>query len=316
MMKTILQGIGVVSTLVASIFGLMYILKGDIMISLVVSLVLVVIEFFLIEKFIKSKEEITKNRFSTLSVLLWSFYIILAIPLSIFLLHALNVEIYAKPNVQSVANKKIDDLSKMVSAFNTAKESSYQSFSVALSNELTKYAYDKSSAGKTILTGLPYKMSDEELSNLNRENIDQTVNSSIDARKMKLAPVMDSVEKRNKNFLKSYKKVFDNWAYFQINYAFYELDNLLKKNKDALLNGYKRNVVFPGAVEFDYSYTQEETNLDKPLALFSAYKPYMLFLAVLFFHFLILLPYFLTNTVGRYATPNPKGPKTGGGIEI
>jgi hypothetical protein len=127
-----------------------------------------VIEFFLIEKFIKSKEEITKNRFSTLSVLLWSIYLILAIPISVFLLHALTVEIYAKPNVQSVANKKIDDLTKMVSAFNTAKEASFQSFSVDLTNKLTQYAYDKKSVLKDTLKEQPYKMSDEELGNLNK----------------------------------------------------------------------------------------------------------------------------------------------------
>ena len=131
-MKTILQGIGVVFTLLASFLGLMYILKGDVIFSSIVSLVLVVIEFFLIEKFIKSKEEITKNRFSTLSILLWSIYGIIAIPISVFLLHTLNVEIYAKPTIQSVANKKVEDLTKMVSTFNAASDASYLTFSCLL----------------------------------------------------------------------------------------------------------------------------------------------------------------------------------------
>jgi len=313
-MKTILQGIGVVATLIASFLGLMYILKGDVIISAVVSLVLVVIEFFLIEKFIKSKEEITKNRFSTLSVLLWSIYLILAVPISVFLLHALTVEIYAKPNVQSVANKKIDDLTKMVSAFNTAKEASFQSFSVDLTNKLTQYAYDKKSVLKDTLKEQPYKMSDEELGNLNKGNIIETVTFSIDARKMKLVPVVDTVVKTNQKFLKSYRNVFDKWSYFQINYAFYELDNLLKKNKEALVNGYKKHIVFPMATAFEYTYTQEETNLTNPLVLFGIYKPYLLFIAVLFFHLLILLPYLLTSTVGTYATG--KKASQGGGIEI
>jgi hypothetical protein len=313
MMKTILQGIGVVATLIASFLGLMYILKGDVIISAVVSLVLVVIEFFLIEKFIKSKAEITKNRFSTLSVLLWSIYLILAIPISIFLLHALTVEIYAKPNVQSIANKKIDDLTKMVSAFNTAKEASFESFSVELNNKLTQYAYDKKNILKETLKGQPYKMSDEELGNLNKENIIETVTFSIDARKIKLVPVVDTVVKTNQKFLNSYRNVFDKWSHFQINYAFYELDNLLKKNKETLINGYKKHIVFPMATSFEYTYTQEETNLTNPLILFGIYKPYLLFFAVLFFHLLILLPYLLTSTAGIYP---PRGNGQGGGIEI
>lgn len=320
-MKTILQGIGVVFTLLASFLGLMYILKGDVIFSAVVSLVLVVIEFFLIEKFIKSKGEITKNKFSTLSILLWSFYGIIAIPTSIFLMHTLTVEIYAKPNVQSVANKKIEDLTKMVSTFNAAKDASYLSFSIVLSNKLTQYAYDKKSVYKDSLKALPYKMSEDELNNLKKDNIIQTVDNSIMARKMKLMVVVDSVVKTNTKFLKKYKNVFDKWSHFQINYAFYELDKLLNKNKDILTNGYKKHIVFPGATAFEYSYTQDETNLTNPLVLFGIYKPYLLFIAVLFFHFLILLPYFLTDAGGRYAAPNgPKGGgksnNSGGGIEI
>ena len=319
-MKTILQGIGVVFTLLASFLGLMYILKGDVIFSAVVSLVLVVIEFFLIEKFIKSKGEITKNKFSTLSILLWSFYGIIAIPTSIFLMHTLTVEIYAKPNVQSVANKKIEDLTKMVSTFNAAKDASYLSFSIVLSNKLTRYAYDKKSVYRDTLKVLPYKMSEEELNNLNKNNIIQTVDNSIMARKMKLLVVVDSVVKTNTKFLKKYKNVFDKWSHFQINYAFYELDELLNKNKEILTNGYKKHIVFPGATAFEYRYTQDETNLTNPLVLFGIYKPYLLFIAVLFFHFLILLPYFLTDAGGRYVTP--RVPKEGGksnnsgGIEI
>ena len=321
MMKNILQGIGVVFTLLASFLGLMYILKGDVIFSAIVSLVLVVIEFFLIEKFIKSKEEITKNRFSTLSILLWSIYGIIAIPTSIFLMHTLTVEIYAKPNVQSVANKKVEDLTKMVSTFNAASDASYLTFSIDLNNKLTDYTFDKSDNRKSILKSVPYKMSDEELNNINSANIVQTVDNSILARKMKLLIVVDSVVQTNNKFLKKYKNVFDKWAHFQVNYAFYELDNLLKKNKDILSNGYKKYIVFPGATAFEYTYNQDETNLTNPLVLFGLYKPYGLFLAVLFFHFLILLPYLLTDTVGTYASGKKtvKGggnSKNSGGIEI
>ena len=164
-------------------------------------------------------------------------------------------------------------------------------------------------------------MSDEELGNLNKGNIIETVNFSIDARKMKLDPVLNTVLKTNEKFLKSYRNVFDKWSHFQINYAFYELDKLLNKNKDILTNGYKKHIVFPGATAFEYSYTQDETNLTNPLVLFGIYKPYLLFIAVLFFHFLILLPYFLTDAGGRYATPNGskgggKSNNSGGGTEI
>jgi hypothetical protein len=318
-MKTILQGIGVVFTLLASFLGLMYILKGDVIFSAVVSLVLVVIEFFLIEKFIKSKTEITKNKFSTLSILLWSFYGIIAIPISIFLMHTLTVEIYAMPNVQSVANKKIEDLTKMVSTFNAASDASYNSFAVDLTNKLERYANESNNNVKSVykdsLLADPYKISVKQLNNIDKSHVELTVKPLIESRKMKLLQEVNPVLQADTIFLQKYSYVFDKWAHFQITYAFYELDNLLKKNKDILIDSYKKHIVFPNAVVFDYNYTQDETNLSNPIELFGIYNPYLLFIVVLFFHFLILLPYFLTDAGGTYPPGGGKSDNSGG-IEI
>lgn len=316
-MKTILQGIGVVFTLLASFLGLMYILKGDVIFSAVVSLVLVVIEFFLIEKFIKSKTEITKNKFSTLSILLWSFYGIIAIPISIFLMHTLTIEIYAKPNVQSVANKKIEDLTKMVSTFNAAKDASYNSFEVYLTNKLERYAGERNINVKSVYKdSLLAFISERQLDNLDESDVLTTVKSVRDAKQKKLLQEVNPVLQANTIFLQKYSNVFDKWAHFQITYAFYELDNLLKKNKDILINSYKKHIVFPNAMVFDYNYTQDETNLSNPIELFGIYKPYLLFIVVLFFHFLILLPYFLTDAGGTYPPGGGKSDNSGGGTKI
>jgi hypothetical protein len=316
-MKTILQGIGVVFTLLASFLGLMYILKGDVIFSAVVSLVLVVIEFFLIEKFIKSKTEITKNKFSTLSILLWSFYGIIAIPTSIFLMHTLTVEIYAKPNVQSVANKKIEDLTKMVSTFNAAKDASYNSFEVYLTNKLERYADERNINVKSVYKdSLLAFISERQLDNLDESDVFTTVKSVKDAKEKKLLQEVNPVLQADTIFLQKYSYVFDKWAHFQITYAFYELDNLLKKNKDILINSYNKHIVFPNAMVFDYNYTQDETNLSNPIELFGIYKPYLLFIVVLFFHFLILLPYFLTDAGGTYPPGGGKSDNSGGGTKI
>jgi len=319
-MKNILQGIGIVFTLIASFLGLMYILKGDVIVSSLVSLVIIVIQYFLIEKFIKSKSEITKNKFSTLSILLWLFYIILSIPTSIFLMHALNVELNAKKEIQKTANSKIADLTNMANVFNAQVEKGHTTLSIDLTNKLTIYAQESNSRHRTltdsVLKAKPYNLSDAEIAAVDNTNIQSTVNNFIGARLLKFKPVIDSVKNNNKNFVTRYSGVFDGWSRLHLNYAFYELDSLLKKNKETLNKVYTKNMEF-SADQFSYTYNTDEVNMDKPALLFMKHKPYYLIVVVLLFFVLILLPYIIEPVSGTYIKQAKGSRDRGrGGIEI
>jgi hypothetical protein len=311
-MKNILQGIGIVFTLIASFLGLMYTLKGDVLISSLVSLVIIVIEYFLIEKFIKSKSEITKNKFSTLSIVLWSVYIILAIPISIFLLHALNVEINAKSEIQKVANAKINDLTNMSTAYRTTVDKNVTTLSILLDTKLTQYAYGNYKLGSELKSS-PYNISENELDLLDRSNVGTLVSTFTQAKSIKLLSPVDSIDTKNKNFIARYGGVFDGWSRLHLNYAFYELDNLLVDNYQSLVNFDSQNMGFV-PTRFTYTYSVEETNMDKPFELFNKHKPYNLILVVLLFHLLILLPYFIEPESGKYI--KNKGTRQGGGLKI
>ena len=318
-MKYFLQGIGIIFTLIASFLGLMYTFKGDIMVSSLLSLVIIVIEYFLIEKFIQSKSEITKNRLSTLSIILWSIYILLAIPISFFLLHALNVEINAKKEIQKVANQKIADLDNMVAAYQSAVDKNITTLSIDLKNKLTLYnVKNKPSDIASALQSSPYNIQNEELNDVDLNNVDETVNNFIKAKATKANMVVeDTLKPENTNFKARYGGVFDGWSRLHLNYAFYELDNLLKKNKESLVSSFELNL--PVATEkFDYNYNDEETYMNNPIELFNKYKPYYLIFVVLLFHLLILLPYFIEPVSGEYISPKKgSGNKSrSGGLEI
>jgi hypothetical protein len=129
-----------------------------------------------------------------------------------------------------------------------------------------------------------------------------------------LAPV-DTIDINNKNFFKRYGSVFDNWSRLHLNYAFYELDNLLNKNYQTIQKIDSVQMTFVSN-RFSYEFTSEETNMDNPLALFLKHKPFYLILVLLLFHFLILLPYFIEPVSGIYIPKNPKAPRKGGGLKI
>jgi hypothetical protein len=309
-MKNILQGIGIVFTLIASFLGLMYTLKGDVLISSLVSLVIIVIEYFLIEKFIQSKSEITKNKFSTLSIVLWSVYTILAIPISVFLLHALNVEINAKSEIKNVANNKIQDLTNMSKSYRKNVDKNVSTLSLDLDNTIRLYSRNSSSSLESKLIDKPFNLSSAQLVSAQNGEIEAIVRSFVTAKTKKLASVADTVEFNNANFINRYSGVFDGWSRLDINYAFYELDDLLKKNYDLFIKNDSAQMSF-ASDRFKFEYKIEDTNMDKPLLLFNEYKPYYLILIVLLFHFLILLPYIIEETSGSYA-PKSKDKKGGG----
>jgi hypothetical protein len=205
----------------------------------------------------------------------------------------------------------------MVSTFNAAKDASYNSFEVYLTNKLERYADERNINVKSVYKdSLLAFISERQLDNLDESDVFTTVKSVKDAKEKKLLQEVNPVLQADTIFLQKYSYVFDKWAHFQITYAFYELDNLLKKNKDILINSYNKHIVFPNAMVFDYNYTQDETNLSNPIELFGIYKPYLLFIVVLFFHFLILLPYFLTDAGGTYPPGGGKSDNSGGGTKI
>jgi len=308
-MKNILQGIGIIFTLFASFLGLMYALKGDVIISTIVSLVIIVIEYFLIEKFIQSKSEITKNKFSTLSIILWSIYVLLSIPTSVFLLHALNVEINAKKEIQKSANNKLADLDTMIQLYESAVDRNLTTLSIQLSNKLTRYSQKRSTELENELLAAPFKMSISELQSVSETNVAIVSRNLLNAKATKLMAIVDTIKVSNKNFIARYGGVFDNWARLQVNYALYELDYILKKNNSILSTHFSQNCPYPTGTFF-YKQSSEETNISRPIILFLKYKPYYLLIALALFHLLILFPYIIEPVAGVYIK---KDKKPGGG---
>ena len=106
-MKTILQGLAIIFTLIASFLGNLYFLNGDIIISAFISSIIVVVLYFLQETFIKKKATISKNKLSSTSIILWTLYLLLSIPITFALIHALNVELNEKKSIQEIKKHKL-----------------------------------------------------------------------------------------------------------------------------------------------------------------------------------------------------------------
>jgi len=299
LMIKILQGIGAVFALVTAFFGMMYILGGDILLSALVSLVLTTLLFFLVEQLVQRKVEVTKQRFSIASLFLWISYILISIPLSLLLLHSLNVEIYHRQDIQAAAASKEKALNGMLAAYQTEVDDQLVMFQAAIGPLLHKYATDPGS--ELSLTKPPFAITQATLDAITLADVPLVVSLSTSARSTLFSMPDADIKTRNAQYVASYGKVFTNWERLKVPIAYSELDSLLAKNLRELQATFNKHKFDPSS-NFTYSLPSATVLMDKPLALWVRHRPYPLLLAVVFFHVLLLLPFILKARPGVYDT--------------
>jgi hypothetical protein len=312
-MRFVIQILGLVFSLISSFLGLMYWLNGDLIISGLVASLLTVFQYFIVEVMRKRKLEITKKRFSALSVFLWFMYLLLAVPLSIFLVHSLNVELNSKHIIQQMGNKKISDLTEQKVVYLRAKGNYTNDLGINLRYKMVEALDTTNSAGKSARKYLldTIGISSQMLQSLTPANISQNVTSFIDAKDALLKRASDSVETSIKNFTTQYGSVFDNWSRLQLNLAFIQLDTLLKRHDKELKQSFEKYAK-PTSQTYAYDWNRELPLLNDPLALWRKNRPLLLLLTVLLFHFLALAPYLMEKKPGTYGNEDKKNPPKGG----
>lgn len=314
-MKTTLQGLAIIFTLITSFLGNLYFLNGDIIISAFISSVVVVVLYFLQETFIKKKSVISKNKLSTTSIVLWSLYLLLSIPITFALIHALNVELNEKRNIQQSAATKQDDLTSMLKDYSKKYDNYLAKFKGTAENKLYLYQNDRNNAAlKSELSAAPY-----ETPNYFFDDLSVTPSEQAEELRKKKSTlfkiVQDSVSERANAYSTKYQYVFANWSRLQLSIASVELEKTLQKNHEQIVGSFKL-LAGPSYTTYEYPYNKEVIAINHPLDLWKKHKPYGLLVIVFLFHLLILLPYIIEPVAGTYLDPKKSKKPAGGGIQI
>jgi len=314
-MKTILQGLAIIFTLIASFLGNLYFLNGDIIISAFISSIIVVVLYFLQETFIKKKSIISKNKFSSTSIVLWTLYLLLSIPITFSLIHALNVELNEKEDIQQAAAMKQDDLTNMLKDYSKKYDGYLALFQEKAQTKLYTFQNDrKNKALMAELSAAPY-----ETPTYFFDDTTVTANQqAVEAKKKKLTHfkiIEDSVNERVVAYNNKYQNVFSTWSRLQISIAAIELNKVLQQNHEQIVNEFKRlaESTYP---TYLYPYNKEVIAINHPIDLWNKHKPYLLLVVVFFFHLLILLPYIIEPVAGTYLDAKKSKKAAGGGIQL
>ncbi len=329
-MQTILQFIGLFLLMILSFLGANYLMEGDIFVAGALSLVLVIIMYFLIEFLKKRKVEITKNKFSTTSILLWTAFTVVCLPISYLVVHALNVEINAKKDLQAFAKELNDKNNEIVGIFQTENQQYISQTYLEASNSLEAYVTSNNKSVKdtneTKLSSPRFGISD--LSQINKSNYLNKATALQSALEIKSQAMLDSVTKRTETTINENYHLVENWSRLRVVVAIKELENMLNSNANQLkrfleVENYKKDIfldvdgftVPEQTANNSITYRTIDFDISDFSKLWDVYAPIWLFFPVLLFFGLLLLPYFLEKTAGVYDIKSQEDPMEGG-IEI
>ncbi len=301
-LKIGLMYIGLLLSVVATFLGTIHFFKGQLVMALIITLVLTLGIYFLLDQLIRKRAELHKNSTynRNLSLLLYSLYLALALPLSYFTIHGFNVELNVKNQVKNQYGNVRVELDQINDASTKQTNKLIEHVDINLQNFMANKNYSKLETiynlDKDVLKG-----DEKQIRSSKKEGIRSDLNSKF--------------EKINQEYKTSILKSLENiakWNLFELHNAMAVVDSqmpMLKNKIEALYLAEATKYEFTPTITLPSS--KREFELSNPLQLLSQNGAYALLLIGLLQHFLLLAPLFLTTSDKVY-----KSRKVGGGIEL
>jgi len=320
-MKDILQLIGLLFLLLLSFLGANYIMNGGVLIAAAASFTLCILMYFMVSFLMKRKNEISKNKFSSLSIFSWILFGLLNIPAFIFCYHALNVEINARQELTQYIVDRNNKNDLLTLSFKDAFERYTLSKEVRLGSIATDYLSGPAATNKQSIEAevskSPFNLS-STWRDLNRSNKSSVIKNWKDGVKIKFEKT-DQQLKRNTKKIKNNIGYVQNWSRIRVTGAVESIEQASDSNARAVLSFSKGfheaglpvwewdveaqnraatlgpDLINPGSIQ-----AERRLSLSNFSELFFRYRSIELFLPVIFLIFLLILPYILTMPPGVY----------------
>jgi hypothetical protein len=277
--------------LIGNFMGLLYISDGNIALSLLGSLVLVICYYFAVEQLQKNKEAMYKKNFLHPSMIFWLFFFVLSYVSFNLTTHFINVEYNCKNQIKAEANAKLNLVDSLVLVYKKRANEDIQNYDAKLDSMLQTYKKDSNSALRNQLAAPPYNVAERDLNNISFLNPKQVANAKVTPFAIKSETNIKNIDKTISNARPQFQSVFDNWKRFSLVETYaklnqYVVDNLAFINaKIAELPLNKSQIPKP-----DF---QKQLPLNSPSALAIIYKPnyWTPTIFVMLTHIFLLIPF-------------------------
>jgi hypothetical protein len=302
-LKTGLMYIGLLLSVVATFLGTIHYFKGQLVMAIILTLVLTLGIYFLLDQLMRKRAELRKNSSynKNLSILLYGLYTILALPLSYFSVHGINVELNAKNQVKNQYGNVRVELNEMNVVYSKQSVDLVKFIEIDLQNLMT--------LGNKAKLLSKYNLDEATLKSAKETDVRTSKKSAIES------GLKVTFQKEINDFEPTISKSLDNiakWNLFELHNAMAVVDSqmpILKKKIVALYQAEATKYEYTPTITLPSS--KREFELSKPMELLSKNGAYALLLIGLLQHFLLLAPLMMTSSTKVY-----KSRKVGGGIEL
>lgn len=285
--------------LIGNFMGLLYITEGNLVLSMVGSLFLVVCYFFVIQLLKKNKEVMIRKNFLHASLLFWVFFLVLGYASFNLMSHFINIEYNCKAQIKSEASQKIALVDSLSQVYNKRAKNDLLNFEAQLKTNLSLYKTTKNSKLRVELISAPFAIDASVLSNPDYINVDEVANAKVTPYRAKINNNIKNIQKTIALNSKKYQSVFDNWKRLSLMATYSKLNEYVDES-GKLINS-KIAELPVDKTPITISYNKKLLPLNNPEKLNALFHPnYILpLIIIIVIHLFILIP-FLSYKVRGY----------------
>lgn len=303
----IISSIFLLVILIGNFMGLLYITDGNLVISMLGSMFLVVCYFFVVQLLKKNKELMFKKNFLHPSSIFWIFFLLLGFVSFNLMSHFINVEYNCKDKIKKEASTKIKLVDDAAVVYKKRAKEDIQNFEAELKSNLTNYKISKSNTLRNKLGLAPYNVESSVLNNPDYIDINQVANAKVNPYQIKIDNNIKNIDKTISLNNKNYQSVFDNWKRLSIVATYAKLNQYVENNVNSINSKIAELPLNKTEIKVDFD--RRQLPLNSPSKLNLEYKPNYLIptLFIILTHLFILIPFFTWRIVD-YVKSNSNDP--------
>jgi hypothetical protein len=283
--------------MIITFFSVLYLSNGEKAISSLVSVIIVISYYFIIELLKKNKELLKKNKYLHYSAFFWLLFFGLAFTSFYLMLHLLSIEINCKQLIQDDADKKLTIIENKVLEYKRKANQDLIDFPIDLRAKLSDYKNNhRNNALKKELLNMPYKIDQEYLDDYSDIDPDGYAIVETSVRALVIKKNIMQLDSMVKKQLNPQRIVFQNWDRMNLVESYNNLNKFVSDKQNEIN---KLIVQLPisnsfSVISIDYS----QLPLNNPPELQKRYQAnaFIPILAIILIHFFILIPYFNLQT--------------------
>jgi amino acid transporter len=289
----IISSIFLLILLIGNFFGLMYITDANFGVSLIISLLVVVFYYFILQLLKRNKERMANKGYKDPAMFFFFVYFVFGVGSFIIMSHLVNIEDNVKPQIQAEANRVVSEAKKASDAYYNLASDALQTFESNFKRKLQEYKISRSNILWDELSNQPYNLPESILkSPSNTIDIVESSNAILQSYQSKI-----EVNKKNIDSLQIQLVVHTTapilyWDRLNIMKSYRAMNQRLKETEDYINARIKELPVKKESIVL--ASQSESIPLDNPFQLAQIYAPNYIVPAVIvmIMHLFILIPFF------------------------